>query len=288
MNAKEKDIVKRLESKWHLDGASECRFRHVKNETERFVPHCHDYYEIFLMIKGNALHSINGKINAIEVGSLIFIRKDDVHDYKSVNGPFEFANLAFSENTLFDLFDYLGEGFLGERLLTSEFPPERKLTVNEAKKLYLKLAELNTVNFSDSAKLKFKMRKLLCDIFSDYFENSAEADSEIPFWLENAYRKMRDPKNFIAGKDRLFELAGKTREHTTRCVKKYYGTTPTDYVNELRLSYAANLLLSSNLNVTDVCYECGFQNVSWFYNEFTKRFGMSPGGYKKKENKNNE
>ena len=52
-------------------------------------------------------------------------------------------------------------------------------------------------------------------------------------------------------------------------------STPSKYINELRLSYAANLLASSNLNATDVCYECGFQNVSWFYNEFAERFGYS-------------
>ncbi len=282
MSVNDNFVPKRLLAKWHLDGDAECRFRHVKDETERFVPHCHDYYEIFLMIKGRALHSINGKISPIEEGSLIFIRKDDIHDYKSVGGPFEFANLAFTENTLHMLFKYLGEGFPGERLLASDYPPEVKLTENEAKKLYLKLAELNTINFSDSEKLKFKMRKLLCDIFSDYFEMMSESDSDIPFWLENAYRKMRDPKNFIGGKDRLFEIAGKTREHTTRCMKKYYGITPTDYINDLRLSYAANLLMTSNLNATEICYECGFQNVSWFYTEFCSRFGVPPGQYKKR------
>ena len=278
-------VPKKLLAEWHLDGEAECRFRHVKNETERFVPHNHDYYEIFLMIKGRAQHSINGNVVPIEEGSLIFIRKDDTHDYKSVNGAFEFANLAFSENTLTCLFEYLGLGFPGKRLLEADFPPEVLLTENETKKLYLKLAELNTINFSDSDTLKFKMRKLLCDIFSDYFVNVTESDSEIPFWLENAYRKMRDPKNFIEGKEKLFRIAGKTREHTTRCMKKYYGITPSDYVNELRLSYAANLLISSNLNATEICYECGFQNLSWFYNEFAKKFGTPPVQYKRSMSK---
>ena len=275
---------KRLMASRHLDEASECRFRHVRDETEKFVPHCHEYYEIFLMIKGKALHGVNGKTDLIEAGTLIFIRKDDAHDYMSVDGSFEFANLAFSEGTLRCLFDYLGDGFPASTLLESEYPPEVHLTDNETKRLYLKMAELNTINYSDSAKLRFKMRKLLVDIFSDYFESPAQKDSDVPFWLENAYRKMRDPKNFIEGKEKLFSLAGKTREHTTRCMKKYYGITPSDYVNELRLSYAANLLMSSNLNATEICYECGFQNVSWFYNEFAERFGVTPGKYKRRDN----
>ena len=275
---------KRLQASRHLDGVSECRFRHVRDETEKFVPHCHEYYEIFLMIRGKALHGVNGKTNTIEAGTLIFIRKDDAHDYMSIDGSFEFANLAFSENTLNALFEYLGEGFPSEALISSEYPPEVHLSDGETKRLYLKMAELNTINFSDGAKLKFKTRRLLADIFADYFETLSEEDSSIPLWLENAYRKMRDPKNFIEGKEKLFHLAGKTREHTTRCMKKYYGITPSDYVNELRLSYAANLLVSSNLNATEICYECGFQNVSWFYNEFAKRFGVTPGKYKKRDN----
>lgn len=275
--------AKRLLAERHLDIGAECRFRHVKDETEKFVFHCHDYYEIFLMIKGKALHFVNGKTDLIEPGTLIFIRKDDVHDYKSVDGSFEFANLAFSEGTMQRLTEYLGDGFAAKELLEGEYPPEVHLADNEAKRLYLKMAELNTVNFSDSAKLKFKMRRLLCDIFADYFESPPEKNSDIPFWLENAYRKMRDPRNFIEGKEKLFSLAGKTREHTTRCMKKYYGITPSDYVNELRLLYAANLLMSSNLNATEICYECGFQNVSWFYNEFAKRFGVTPGKYKHRE-----
>lgn len=273
--------AKRLLAERHLDIEAECRFRHVRDETEKFVLHCHEYYEIFLMIKGNALHQVNGKTNRISAGTLIFIRKDDIHDYMSVDGSFELANLAFSEDTARTLFDYLGSGFPSDSLLLAKYPPEVHLSENETKRLYLKMAELNTVNFSDSEKLKFKMRKLICDIFSDYFESPSEANSDIPFWLENACRKMHDPRNFIEGKERLFTIAGKTREHTTRCMKKYYGTTPSDYVNELRLLYAANLLISSNLNATEICYECGFQNVSWFYNEFSKRFGVTPGHYKR-------
>lgn len=278
----EKNIMpKRLTASWHLDINAECKFRHVKNETEKFVLHCHEYYEVFLMIKGKAFHNVNKTTEILDEGTLIFIRKDDVHDYKCFDGPFEFANLAFSESTLFQLFEYLGKGFASDKLLEAKYPPKVHLTSNETKKLYMKMAELNTIDSSDSERLKFKTRKLLTDIFSDYFEFLPENDSGIPFWLEYACRKMRDPKNFIVGKERLFYLSGKTKEHTTRCMKKYYSQTPSEYVNELRLSYAANLLTSSNLNTTEICYECGFQNVSWFYSEFTKRFGVTPGQYKK-------
>lgn len=277
-------MVKRLLAEYHLDAGAECRCRHVKNQTERFVPHCHDYYEIFLTLAGSATHFVNGVTEPITAGYLIFIRKDDEHDYMNYDRSFEFINLAFSENTLEKLFDYLGEGFPAEHLLKVPLPPVVKLTDKETRNLYMKLAELNTVNFSDKAKLKLKTRGLLVHIFTTYFGDirSEDGQTDLPFWLENAYEKMRSPKNFILGKNRFFELCGMTREHASRSLRKYYGVTPSEYVNDLRLSYAAGLFLSSNLSATDVCYECGFQNVSWFYSAFTKKFGLTPAKYREK------
>ncbi len=277
-------MVKRLRAKYHIDPEAECRYRLVKSTTEHFVPHCHEYYEIFLTLAGKALHYVNGVTEPVTGGYLLFIRKDDEHDYMKYDGAFEFVNLAFSENTLNCLFDYLGEGFPSEVLLGATLPPVVKLTDKETQSLYMKLAELGTVNISDKARLKFKMRSILADVFSNYFGDAprrVETD-DIPFWLENAYEKMRMPKNFIRGKNRFFELTGMSREHAARSLKRFYGVTPSEYVNELRLSYAANLFLSSDLGVTDICYECGFQNVSWFYTSFTEKFGITPAKYREK------
>lgn len=66
----------------------------------------------------------------------------------------------------------------------------------------MKLAELHTVNFTDKAKLKLKMRGLLVYIFTTYFGDirTQDGQTDIPFWLENAYEKMRSPKTSSAAK----------------------------------------------------------------------------------------
>ena len=134
---------------------------------------------------------------------------------------------------------------------------------------------------TDKALTKIKMRTLLVNIFMNYFFNYSESTSEIPLWLEMIYEKMKKPSNFIKGTSRLYELCPKTREHLCRSLKKYYNTSPCALVNELRLEYAANLLHTSNLSVTSICYECGFENLSWFYKLFEKKYGTTPSQYKK-------
>lgn len=273
--------TKRLKAEKHLDAGADCRYRLVKSETESFVLHCHEYYEIFLTLRGKAIHYVNGTSENVSGGYLIFIRKDDVHDYQNYDGAFEFVNLAFSEETLQSLFSYLGEGFPAQALLCSPSSPMVKLSSSETQNLYLKLAELNMINSEEKALLKMKCRALLAEIFTKYFCAPPKENELIPFWLENAHEKMKNPKNFIVGKSRFFELSGVSRAHATRLLSKYYGVTPSDYVNDLRLSYAANLFITSNLNATEICYECGFQNVSWFYSTFKEKYGVTPANFRK-------
>lgn len=54
-----------------------------------------------------------------------------------------------------------------------------------------------------------------------------------------------------------------------------------EYVNNLRMEYAGNLLRSTNLNVKEICARAGFSNVSYFSTQFKKKHGVSPSTFRK-------
>lgn len=56
-----------------------------------------------------------------------------------------------------------------------------------------------------------------------------------------------------------------------------------EYVNNLRMEYAGNLLRSTNLNVKEICVRAGFSNVSYFSTQFKKKYGVSPSTFRKNE-----
>lgn len=272
---------KMLDKNIHVDLKSECLCRYVRSDTEYFRLHYHNYYELFLVMKGEVCHIINSKEQIINEGQLLFIRDFDIHDYKSVNGNyFEFINLSFTKEAFEDMCNFFGEGFSVQGLLKPSLPPIVSLSQGEKEKLAYSLIELNTN--SDKNYVKYKMRYLLSTVFTKYFHEHKQEKNEIPSWLEITYEKMKNPKNFIEGVQRLFDISGKSREHTTRCIKKYYGVTPTQFVSNMRLEYSANLLLISNLGISQICYECGFENLSWFYKIFEKKYSMTPNEYRKK------
>lgn len=67
-----------------------------------------------------------------------------------------------------------------------------------------------------------------------------------------------------------------SRYHFIRLFKKVFHKTPHQYLVEKRIERAKELLASSRLSVTDVCFEVGFQSLGSFSTLFHKRVGTSP------------
>ncbi len=68
-----------------------------------------------------------------------------------------------------------------------------------------------------------------------------------------------------------------------RRVKKYTGCSPTEYIKKFQLKKAAKLLSANFGNVSEVAYEVGFNNLSYFAKCFKEVFGLTPGEYLKKK-----
>ncbi|WP_139925415.1 AraC family transcriptional regulator [Hymenobacter sp. DG01] len=66
-----------------------------------------------------------------------------------------------------------------------------------------------------------------------------------------------------------------------RYFKKMTRHTLTDFLQEYRVGQACRLLLDDDLAVTEVCYSCGFNNLSHFNKTFRKYTGQSPTEYRR-------
>lgn len=68
---------------------------------------------------------------------------------------------------------------------------------------------------------------------------------------------------------------------------EHFGASPTAYLIVKRVGFAKYLLENSNLNITDIAFECGFGSSSQFTNVFKKHIGLSPKEYRKKSKEKN-
>jgi AraC family cel operon transcriptional repressor len=249
--------------------------RSLKNITS---PHSHDFYELFIVTKGSLIHRINGKKEVLNEGSLVFIRPEDEHYYeKDGEKQCELINLAFPQKAIDELFSYLGEGFDSGKLIRAIDPPFVLLSHTEKSIVSEKLENLNILPRKNKSEIKTRLRILLLELFTKYFQTNDSARAvQMPGWLDYLMEEMKKKENFSSGLPALQKLSNKSQEHLCRVFKKYLKLTPTEYINELRLNYAANLLTNSDVQIIEISGESGFENLSHFYHLFKKKFNMSP------------
>ena len=80
----------------------------------------------------------------------------------------------------------------------------------------------------------------------------------------------------------LEKVAGIAHLHPSafcRYFKEKTGKSLSEYLNNMRLSYACRLLLDGKLSISQICYESGFNNLSYFNRAFKQQTGFTPTGY---------
>ena len=74
----------------------------------------------------------------------------------------------------------------------------------------------------------------------------------------------------------LASLAGMAPSAFSRFFRQRTGRTVMDYVIDIRLGNAARMLVDTNQNISEICYACGFNNLSNFNRIFKAKRGYTP------------
>ena len=85
--------------------------------------------------------------------------------------------------------------------------------------------------------------------------------------------------------EELSRELGMSRVHLYKKLLQITGKTPIEFIRVIRLKRAAQLLRESQLHVSEVAYEVGFNNPKYFSRYFKDEFGVLPSVYQEKEGK---
>jgi AraC-like DNA-binding protein len=253
--------------------------------------HYHPEFEIVMVTESTGKRFIGDHISDFQPGNLAFIGPNIPHTYRNDEKYYEERSGLRAKSIVI----HFTESSLGNDFLElPEAKPLHKLFEDSlhgldvfgethdsiSKKLYaivklpglkrwlclvdilLELSESKTLTpITKSTHIGYneKESKRLCNVF-DWITNNFEKDiklaeaAEIAQMNENAF-------------SRFFSL---------RTRKTFSG-----FVQELRLQKAAKLLVENDMTITEVCYECGYNNVSNFNRQFLNHYQMNPMKYKK-------
>jgi AraC-like DNA-binding protein len=118
-----------------------------------------------------------------------------------------------------------------------------------------------------------------------YFEIQLDQLLKEHYLPEYHYVQVRQSKAFmekyLSEKIELEKIASAafmSRFHYTRIFKRVYGLSPRQYLKDLRINKGKELL-KQGLNISQVCFEVGYDSLPTFCNAFKKATGYSPGEY---------
>lgn len=258
-----------------------CTFAHWLYSQPNDTPplHNHTFFELFWVVEGFGRHLINGEERPLEAGCLMLIRPEDTHGFSNLHGKpsLRFINTAFRS----ELWRKICRRHVSLRGRWFDEPSHRareyQLDRMRLERLRHLCADLDADQRDELTTEAFLLSLLA--LLGRYV--SQQELGGPPEWLAEARRRMAEPRYFVGGTQAFARLAGCSPEHLAREVKRRYQVTPTDIVNEARLTHAARRLASTSLPILEIVAECGFENLGHFYKLFQARHGTTPNRYRR-------
>ncbi len=257
---------------------------------ETFPWHCHPEYEIVYLKKGSGTRQVGNHISHFHDGELIFIGPNLPHF-----GFSERQEIDNSEIVIQLKADFLGEDFLErpEMYQIQQLFERSKfgITFNNPIKHEIgeEIQQLLEMNPFDRLIQLLKIFQALATTNAFTILNadgySLEVDSSDYQRIQTIYEFTQS--NFQQNID-LQTIASKinmTPPAFCRFFKRLTGKTFTNFVSEIRIANACQLLHTEENTIAKIAYDSGFNNLSHFNNQFKKTTGKSPSQYRKTRRK---
>lgn len=172
---------------------------------------------------------------------------------------------------------YVGNAVMDENKTVETAKRACKFTnVNEARLL----SELERCEYIENDEELFKIGELVADYLL-YLDKNAPKPKHEMHWL--AYLMKRHADEMYKTDMSLAEFAAtyqKNEKYIGRLFKQEVGLSYAEYVQEVRLSNAKQMIAKSDDRIIDIALECGFNNISYFNRSFKKKYGYSPTDYR--------
>ena len=253
------------------------------------ILHFHDCLEINYVERGNGINIIEDKTYQLVPGDFYVINNLEHHMGFS-NGSLCMKVMYFDpvfiwQNNSFD-YEYLAPFF--ERNVHFSNKIEKNNPFSGELLNLMKEIECEWINKNEGYQLLIKalLMKFLAILYR-YFKTTDKIGDDIkPFNM--SYNRIRNVIEYIHLNyekklllSKLAQIAYMNREYFSTYFKKVMQINVSNYIEAVRINTSCIFLKTSDKNITEICLECGFSNISHFNRSFKKITGVTPNEYRK-------
>lgn len=261
--------------------------------------HRHEYLQINYIKHGKMKHVINGHEFNVVKGDILVIPPYVPHrlllwdnsDGEIIEFEFmpEFINQNFQSldnvKSFFD-FAYIEPFLVSENQVRPKLNLCGKVQIEVEELLAEALKEYNAKQDGYGLLIKSLLLKVLVLVGREFTKELQETDTCILYGrhrdaIYNAITYINENYNKCIGLEDVAKVSLLSQSYFSYLFKSIVSKTFVEYLNELRISKAMELLKTTDKRVLDICFEVGFNNVSYFNKLFRQSTGVSPLVYRK-------
>ena len=256
--------------------------------------HNHEVFELNFVEHAAGVRRIVGDSSElIDDYDLVLITSPDLEHVWEQNGC---QSEEIREVTIQFYADLSDEGFLAR----SPFLPIRKMMLEARKGLVFPLEDIMRVyplldtlsSVKDGFYAVTQFYTILYELSKSQHTRTLATSSYAKVEVESDSRRVLKVKNFISKNYRdeirlatLADIAGMSPSAFSRFFKLHTGRKLSEYIIEMRLGYASRMLVDTSKGIAEICYDCGFNNLSNFNRIFKKRKNCSPSEFRENYHK---
>ena len=255
------------------------------------VQHAHDFNELAIVTAGTAIHWLNGSEFPVVAGDVFLLQGQQDHYFhkrdrlEMVNVMYDPQQIELPENRLLKMPGYcalflLEPVFRKQHRFTSRLHLER-LALSRAERIALEMVdevESRTDGFESA--LLGKLIDLMVFLSRSY-QKSESTNSAALLRVGQVISSMEQDCAREWKLEDFIVMSGLSRSHFIRTFAKATRLSPIEYLIQLRLQRAMELLRHSQLTVSQIAFEVGFNDSNYFARQFKQRKGASPLAYRK-------
>lgn len=248
-------------------------FRGFFKSSVKINLHYHNALEVNICTKLKGIANVNGKTINLSTDPIIVIPPNTIHSYDIQKSDGEMLIAMISLDNLSDLHNISS---IKKQIDFANLPPI-SCTYKELITPIEHYITTESRNIFLSSSIVFHILDILyrnSRIESNTINNSDELIKQIITYTEQNYMEN-------ISLDTLSEISNFSNAHFCRYFKNKTGITYIEYLLLVRLNKAKDLL-NKGLTVSEVCFECGFNNLSYFIRKFKEyNSGLTPGKFLK-------
>lgn len=253
--------------------------------------HYHPEVELTLILKSSGRRFVGQQVSNFEAGDLVLLGENVPHCWLNTEGVGELVPDAAQSIVIQFLPKIISSDFSAP-----ELKPVLKLLENSASGILIKGKTRDWVTEKMIAHWEarpFKKLVVLLDILCslvDIHDDLELIDTTFSGFTPSVIHMERIQKIYAyiienyqneIDLNSISAIAHLTPTAFCRYFKKMTRKTLVDVVTEFRIKHACQLLTSTEKSVSDICFDSGFGNISYFNKEFKKAMGYSPLQYKR-------